>query len=1100
MPDPSTTAKALLIALTLCAGSSATLAASSGLEQQPTQSFDQIDLGVETITGLLTLQAESGWVWLEGQTHRIILDRDVQVTIGGSTLNARRANIWLAPKANNTYQLFAIFEHLTSSDGSFSGNRVPVRAVIKLDQSIKLTLGARLDTQPTPKARKDLTEFMGRSQTLYNRRLLPTQDTSAQDQSTLRWPPKELTTPSTPSTESTDTQRTLPMPTVARGVSRVKQVLAATKGQDLIAQLKKEHQQRTAQKTKLFTNPFTDPATDSPAPTAKKPETIFKATGIFSIAIEDKVVLQGAQESRPPTITATGGITIQYQDPASRQTMDLKAERAVIFLNEDSNSQAAPSQLNASQIQGIYLEGGVFAGNADWSVRSPKIYIDLVNDKMLMLDAVFWTVDQKTNMPLYLRADSVRQTSQGEFVANKARISNSAFYQPDLSIGLSTLKISIRDEKQKKPGLLGLVGSVTNTLTSTDDLTDDPLSTYQISSPIQSTTIEPGSDLVRRVFIEGENITLRLGSIPIFWVPKVKGTVDAFPLKEVQIGDTNRTGLSIRTRWDAFSLFGIDPIPNVKARFQLDYYGERGYAFGLSSSWNTPQHQGNLYSYLLPNDNGTDVTTAGRDIERTGEVRGRISFDDIWTLDDSWTLITKANYISDEAFIPAFERRTGREEVDFDSILRLERTSQTTQFAVEFSGSPNDFFAAEQLLQSPGYAVDKYPEASFISVANDILADTLPGVFQYQYEASIGAMRLRFSEVTAAEYGFDLPSLSNAAFGTAPGVSLADTQRALGLNEDTVARFDTRHEITARFDAGPVAINPFVVGRITAYDTSFDTFSPSQTDDIRYWGAAGMTLSTTLTKVDDNARSDFFDIHRIRHIVEPSVTFWQADSGFAIGDTPIFDDDVEALIRGTMIRAAIDQTWTTKRGGAGRWRDADILKINTEYVWSSDRAGTSIIPDYYLARPELSNPGTYLGSDIIFSPTDVLAFSGSLVFDIDQDRAARTSTGVLVEHRPGMISSLEYRDIRALDATFLTARTRYTLTDKYSLSTSANYNFDQGDFQNFFARIERQFQIGTLGISVNYNNIRAETSIGIVFRPFGTSGAGLGAGGDLLRD
>jgi len=1098
MPDPSTTAKALLLGLAVCAGSTHAPAAAFNTQHLQTPQpdpFDQIDLGVQTIQGILTLQAESGWLWQQGETNRIVLDRDVQVVIGGSTLNARRANIWLSPKTDNTYQIFAIFEHLTSSDGSFSGNRVPVRAVVKLDQPIKLTLGARLDTQPT---RKDLTEFMDRSRALYQRRLTPQSipNQSASAQSSLRWAPKELPT----QTESTDTQRTLPTPTITRGVSRVDQVLAATKGQDLIAQLKKEHQQRTA--TKSSTKSSTTASAPSTT-TPKEPETIFKATGIFSIAIDGKVTLQGAQQSpdtpRPPTITATGGITLQYQDPASRQTMDLKAQRAVIFLNDDSDAPTAPSQLNASQIQGIYLEGGVFAGNADWSVRSPKIYIDLVNDKMLMLDAVFWTVDQKTNMPLYLRADSVRQTSQGEFVANKARVSNSAFYEPDLSIGLSTLKVSIRDEKPTRPGLLGLVGTVRDTLTSNDDLTDDPLGTYQFAQEPQS-TINPGSDLVRRVFVEGENITLRLGSLPIFWLPNVKGSVDAFPLKEVQIGDTNRTGLSIRTRWDAFSLFGVDPIPNVKASVQLDYYGERGYAFGLSSSWNTPQHQGNLYSYLLPNDNGTDVTTAGRDIERTGEVRGRISFDDIWTLDQYWTIVTKANYISDEAFVPAFERRTGREEVDFDSLLRLERTGDRSQFAVEFSGNPNDFFAAEHLLQSPGYAVDKYPEASFVSVANDLLAETFPGIFQYQYEASIGAMRLRFSEVTAAEYGFDLASLSNAAFGTVPGVSLADTQRALGLNEDTIARFDTRHEITARFDAGPIAINPFVVGRITAYDTSFDTFSPSQTDDIRYWGAAGMTLSTTLTKVNDDASSDFFDIHRVRHIVEPSVTFWQADSGFAIGDTPVFDDDVESLIRGTMIRAAVDQTWTTKRGGAGRWRDADILKLNTEYVWSSDRAGTSIIPNYYAARPELSNPGTYLGSDIIFSPTDVLAFSGSLVFDLDQDQAARTSAGVLVEHRPGMTSSLEYRDIRALDATFLTARTRYILTEKYTIATSANYNFDQGDFQNFFARIERQFQIGTLGISLNYNNIRAETSIGIVFRPFGTSGAGLGAGGDLLRD
>jgi hypothetical protein len=53
---------------------------------------------------------------------------------------------------------------------------------------------------------------------------------------------------------------------------------------------------------------------------------------------------------------------------------------------------------------------------------------------------------------------------------------------------------------------------------------------------------------------------------------------------------------------------------------------------------------------------------------------------------------------------------------------------------------------------------------------------------------------------------------------------------------------------------------------------------------------------------------------------------------------------------------------------------------------------------------------------------------------------------------------------------------------------AANYNFDRGDFQNFNARIDRKFQVGTLGISVNYDNIRSETSIGFVFRPYGTSG------------
>ncbi len=1088
MPTPRTTAHSIIAALAICAGSSCSLAASANLTQQSNQSqpashsFDDISLAVEPIAGIITLAAESGWVWKSGNTNRIILDRDVRVTIGGSDLSARRADIWLRPIDTNTYQLFGIFEKLTSNDGSFKGDRVPVRAIINLQETIKLTLGGQLNEPPT---RKDLVAFMERSQTLYNQRLL--EQAPAEPTQSLRWAPKELPPSTLSSAEQVaQSDRVLPAPESDLKESRVRKVLASTLGR--AEQLALRTDPITNEPIEPLPDRSSDPSpeltasTQPTTPTEPPPEPIFRASGIFSIAIDGKIIVQGAQPAtdtepaRSPTITADGGITMQYQDPASRQTMDLQAERAVIFLREDTNTSASPSQLNASEIEGIYLEGGVFAGNADWSVRSPKIYVDLVRDKMLMLDAVFWTVDQRTNMPLYLRADSVRQTSQGEFEAEKARIANTAFYEPDLSIGVSKLKVSVRNEREQPRGLLGLVGSVSSGFG--DDEAADNI----------ETNIEPGSDLVRRVHVDGKNVTLRLGSIPIMWVPRVKGDSDAFPLKEVRVGDTNRAGLAVRTRWDLYSLFGVDPIPNVKANLQLDYYGERGFAFGVNSNWNTPRHTGSLYSYLLPSDNGTDITSAGREIARDDETRGIIQFNDIWELQDPWTLVTKGTYISDEAFVAAFDERLGRETVDFDSMLRLERTGERTQFALELSGSPNDFFAAEHLLQSPGYAVDKIPEASFVSVTHDPFEQTLPGVFNYQFEASVGAMRLRFSEPTAAEYGFDTVALAMGAFGTAPGTSLADTQRALGLDEDTVGRFDTRHELSARFDAGPFRLTPFVAGRVTAYDTSFDTFTPTQTDDVRYWGAAGMTISTTLTKVDDDASSDFLDIHRIRHIVEPSLTFWQADSAFAVGDTPIFDDDVEGLLRGSMIRAGIAQTWQTKRGGPGRWRDADILKINTEYVWSSDRAGTTVIPDYFSARPELSNPGTYLGSDLVFSPTDVLAFSGSVIFDLDQDQTARSSAGVLVEHRPGFVSSLEYRDIRAIDATYLTGRTSYTLTDKYAVAMAANYNFDRGDFQNFNARIDRKFQVGTLGISVNYDNIRSETSIGFVFRPYGTSG------------
>lgn len=1069
MDRPVTNARCVLAALLVCAGSCAPVAvgALSGLEGP----FETAELGVAPIEGVIELSAQSAWVWREGGTNRIVLDRDVVAMIGGSELKAKRAVLWLAKDGGveGAYRVFGVFERLSTPGDVIAvrGERVPMRAVVKLTDPVKLRVGARIDGAPE---RKDLVELLENAERVYRERVDGEVPEAPKE---LRWAPKAL------GASGGDVRdRVIPEREATRVRSRAEQLLESYEQQRIVAAPEMTDEEReAAERARISGDVRTGSegddrrgaprAVDSGEPEVRDP--IFRARGIFSVAIDGKVVAQGARDGYPGTITADGGITLQYLDAARGQTIDLRAERGVVYLKEGEDSARAPAQLNADEIDGIYLEGGVLAASDDWSVRSPRVYIDLARDKMLMLDAVFWTVDQRTSMPLYLRADAVRQTALGEFEAEKARIATSSFYEPDLSVGVRDLKVSIREERGSGSGGAGAG-------------TGDGVSGVGGGS----------SDPVRRVLVEGKNVTLNIGSVPVLWAPKLSADDDPVPLRDIRIGDSNRTGLAVRTRWDLFSLFGIDPIEGMDFDLQVDYYGERGPAFGVNGEWDTAQHSGSLFSYLVPSDNGTDVTSSGREIERDDETRGILSFEDIWRVQGPWTVALKGNYISDEAFIPAFFEERGWETTDFDSFVRLERTGDWTQFSLELSGSPNDFLAAEHQLQAPGYGVDKIPEARFVTMTRDLFEDEFPGLLTYQSESRIGAMRLRLSEVTPAEYGFTTLASATRAFGTDQFTSLSATQRALGLDEGAVARFDTRHELRASLDVGDIHITPFVVGRMTAYDTTFPSFNAAQTDDVRWWGGAGVTISTTLTKIDNGAQSRLLDINRIRHIVEPSITFFGADSGFAAGDVPIFDDDVEGLIRGQMIVAAVDQTWQTKRGGVGRWRDADLLKVRTELGWSDARAGMSAIPDFSDLRPELSLPGDYFGAEAVFTPTDSLAFSGSMVYDFDQDMTVRSSVGALVEHRPGFSSSIEYRDIAAIDATYLAGASRYIMSEKYTLGASASYNFDEADFQNFNATVERRFQTGTFGVQVTYNNIREETSLGFFYRLTGTSG---GAGG-----
>jgi len=969
--------------------------------------FDSVNFPIEAIAGEIILKARGGWIWTEGKTHRIILDRDVDVTLASHRFQAESANIWLRKLDSETdsstarYQVYAVFQDMRSADGTITmkAKQLPVRGVIEVGQPISMTLDARFDEPPSSKS--DIARFMTETNLVFAQRVLGA-----------------------------------PMPEVEREANRPwsSAIVQGDNQQDASTDgiVADEVQQQTRD------------VDESRGP-------IFHPNGVFSVSIGGRIVIDGASSGTGSIVTADGGVTIQYQDPANRQWTDFKAERVVIYTAGDEPITGV-SRLGSSQIEGIYLEGGVFAGDDQWSVRSPRMYLDVVNNKALMLDAVFWTTDQKTAMPLYLRAQQVRQTSKAEFLATKAKISNSAFFEPDLTIGISDIKVTL--DKSTKP-------------TSEDSNPD--------------------------VTVEGRRVTLNAGPVPILWLPGFKGDPSSFPLRQVTIEDTNRSGAAFKTRWNAISLFKIDGPPGVDVDLNLDYYADRGFGLGVESVWHTREHRGSLFSYLLFDDNGTDITAPGKRIQRDGETRGIFALNDIWEFTNAWTLITEMSYISDEAIVPALFDRRGRTTEDFRNRLQLERLSDDSYFALELNTTLNDFIVPEHLLQSPGYQVNKLPEARFVSLGKDLLSEYEPGLLTYSFEARAGIIRLAFSEVDARAYGFTTDSLADDAFGTTASTSLGDKFRAMGLDESAVTRLDTRHELTARFDLGPVRVVPFAVGRVTAYDNSFDSFSPSQDDEIRTWGGGGVTLSTTLSNVNDAAESRFFDIHRLRHIVEPSITVWGGDSNFESGDVPIFDDDVEGLITGTSFRAAIDQTWQTKRGGVGRWRDVDVLKVRTEYVTTSDRAGKSEIPEYFSSRPELSNPGDYIGTSAIWQPTEVLAFAGEIIYDIDLERTARASIGAIIQHRPEFTTSVEYREIESLDATFASMAARYRLTDKYAISANLNYNFRLDDFQNFNAQLLRRFQIGTLGATVRFDNIRGETSFGFVFRP-------AGSGGDLPID
>ncbi|MEM0982519.1 MAG: LPS assembly protein LptD [Planctomycetota bacterium] len=786
----------------------------------------------------------------------------------------------------------------------------------------------------------------------------------------------------------------------------------------------------------------------APARTEDTRAPLFTSEGVFFFSVGERITIEPRQGETIAYLT--GGLVVQYE--SAGQTVELLAQRGVVFLDGDENESALGGPIAAERVTGIYLEGGVRATDGEYRVEMPAAFYDVENDRALLLDAVFETFAPQIGSPIYIRAESIRQRAAEEFVAKKATVANTGFFRPHLSIGASTLTLT------KKENIYG----------------------------------------EERPNIDARGITLRAGALPVGWLPFFKGDPERFPLRGIGFADSNRTGPVFSTEWDFFSLLGREGPPGFDVGLDLDYYADRGLGIGTQTDWRGDSYEGELLAYTVPDDQGEDVLANGTELDRNGEFRGIAYARHRWQVRPEWTLIAEGVSISDEAFLQVFAPELASDGDELTTRAFLRRLEGNSLLTFEVQGQALDDVLNENLLQSVGYTVDRFPEVRATQQAIDLLPDWKPGAVTYTWDASYGLLRLRFSETPVEDFGLTRIEESQRIFDVLPTQSLGDSFRAAGLDESYINRFDTRHEIAGTFDYGPIKFNPFVVGRLTAYDTSFDDFSPGEDEDARVWGAVGARVSTSIQRVDNTIESRTFDLHRLRHVIEPSVTAWYAGTNVNNTELPVIDDDVEAIIDGGTVRVGLDQVWQTKRGGPGRWYDADVFRLSAAYVYNSeDDDVESSIGRFFDARPELSVPGEYFDVSAAWQVSDAVSLSGEVIYDVLADEPDRTSGGILVDHGRGLSTSSELRYLENQDVTFWSTAVRFQPTKKYEVIGATRYDFDRSEFANFRATVLRSFPNAQIGVTINFSAIRDETTFGLVFRPsgvFGSPGAG-GFGG-----
>ena len=779
-------------------------------------------------------------------------------------------------------------------------------------------------------------------------------------------------------------------------------------------------------------------------------------------------------------LTLQGGVKLQYEDLSASspsggssgggRVVTLSAQRAVVFLTpeEDGGGGATPAgdTLDASGVSGVYLEGAVEVSDDDLAARGSRVYYDVAGNRAVLLDAVLYRVDPGDGTPLYVRAEVLRQAAQRSFEAEEATLTTTSFARPAVAIGVDRVRI---DGYETRRGAEGFA-------------------------------------------VDARGLTLEAGGVPVFWLPRVAGRGSTIPLRSVAAGYSENEGVRFRTVWDLFGLLGLDPPPGIDdAALTLGVRGEHGAELGGDLRWSTEDGRGSGFArgYTLPHDQGEDNLPARPDPERDGEFRGHLAVAHRQQLANATTLSVEAASSSDPTYYEAFFRSLAYAAPADEAAAFLHHRDDDASASLLVSTRIDDFIGQLVPQQTFGYTVDRLPEAQLRQVGRSLLGD---GRLLWFQETTAGVLRADFGQDTPEERGF-VGSLGPRVFGVAATQTFEDAAADRGFPTDAVARLDSRQELQAPLRLGPVTAVPFVVGRLTAYDTDFDRFnraadgSAGESDAVRAWGQAGVRLSSQAQRTLSNGASGVLDLDGLRHVVEPHLTAAYAWTNVEAERLPVYDPLVEDLADGGQLAVGVRNTLETRRGprrsnadGAPAWsggRVVDWVVVDTTFVLQEqDRRGVpglaallarddspALIGRYDDQRPETARGGDFFQADARWLVTDSLGVAGELIQSLDDGAVPLWRLGAQLQQTPRFALRAGYTRIAPLDSELLRYGFAYRLTEKYAVEVEHTIDMGGSDRRYIDVDVERRLPQFKLQASVRFDEQRDDTTIGFALVP-----------------
>lgn len=749
-------------------------------------------------------------------------------------------------------------------------------------------------------------------------------------------------------------------------------------------------------------------------------------------------------------VVATGGVYASQGAATSADFLELRADSAVIYLSEEQLAAATQSaarkeagggkaagegpqipttpeeevlrdrppqsELAREYVEAIYLEGDVVLSRGSRMIRAERMYYDIQSDRALILDAVMRAFALRNTLPIYVRAEQVRQLSATEFRATAARLSNSEFHTPHAAIGAEEITLVDRTQRNERGDATGVVAGA----------------------------------------YTARNTALTLDGLPILYWPYSRGDFqeEQQGLRGVRTGYNDEFGAFFDARWGLFNVLGLEPPVGYDATLRTDYFTQRGPAVGIDLNYERPDHYGLARTYYV-NDGGED--DLGGTVNRGGppdtQNRGRATIRHRQFFEKGWELTLEASYISDDQYLENWERNEFENGKEQETLAYLLKRQRNWQFSTLANFNINDFITE----------TEHYPDLRFSLIGEPL------GEYATFYSDSRGGI-VRYDRADD-----DREYLLPPRYHTSDGVWRGDTREEFVLNLPAL---------------GPLKVNPFGALRGSAWDDS-----PLDAGGLgRVYGSYGLKANMYLQRTYEDVESRLLDLHRLRHIIKPDLTVWNAHDNQNSTGLYAFDSGVEDIddFGGGVL--GLRQRWQTQRGAPGRWRTVDWIVLDIEAgFYNNPRNRDNTHGNFISQRPEDSISSNFLSVDFLYRLSDTTAVVYDGVYDWNRGNAGVSNVSLAFERLPRVSGFVGWRYIHDTHNNVIALGGNYKLNEKHTIGFREFYDIDAARNAETQLILVRRWPRWHTAVSLEWD--RTLDDFGIVFAvwPEGAPNLALGS-------